>query len=68
MRATTEQFSFASGELSPRLHGRTDLQKYASGAELIENFILFRILDSMYFVTISGKHFTNLFDLRDGLL
>lgn len=40
MRMTTQQYSFAAGELSPRLHGRTDLQKYASGAELIENFIV----------------------------
>ncbi|MEQ1756577.1 MAG: ubiquitin-activating E1 FCCH domain-containing protein [Micropepsaceae bacterium] len=40
MRVSTQQYSFAAGELSPRLYGRTDLQKYESGAELIENFIV----------------------------
>ena len=40
MRQSTSQFSFSAGELSPRLYGRTDLQKHASGAELVENFII----------------------------
>lgn len=40
MRASSTQFSFAGGELSPRLYGRSDLQKYAAGAELISNFIV----------------------------
>ncbi len=40
MRVTAHQPSFAAGELSPRLFGRVDLQKYATGAELIENFIV----------------------------
>ena len=40
MRMMTQQVSFAAGELSPRLYGRSDLLKYASGAELIENFIV----------------------------
>jgi hypothetical protein len=40
MRQSTSQFSFSAGELSPRLYGRADLQKYASGAELVENFII----------------------------
>jgi len=31
--------SFSSGELSPRLMGRTDSPKYASGCEVMENFI-----------------------------
>ena len=31
--------SFASGELSPRLMGRTDSPKYASGCEVMENFM-----------------------------
>lgn len=39
-RIETLQPSFAAGELSPRLYGRTDFQKYATGAELIENFIV----------------------------
>lgn len=34
------QASFAGGEVSPRLYGRADLVKYASGAEAIENFIV----------------------------
>ena len=33
-------FSFSAGEFSPRLHGRTDLQKYSTAAEEIENFII----------------------------
>ena len=32
--------AFTSGEFSPRLHGRTDLAKYTSAAEEIENFIV----------------------------
>ena len=40
MRVTTQQYSFTAGELSPHLFGRTDLQKFAAGAELIENFII----------------------------
>lgn len=31
--------SFSSGELSPRLMGRTDSPKYLSGCEVMENFI-----------------------------
>ena len=31
--------SFASGELSPRLMGRTDSPKYTSGCEVMENFM-----------------------------
>lgn len=38
-RGTIEQTSFAGGEVSPRLYGRTDIAKYASAAEKIENFI-----------------------------
>ena len=40
MRFVSNQFSFTGGELSPRLYGRSDLQKYASGAELVSNFIV----------------------------
>ena len=32
--------AFTAGEFSPRLHGRTDLAKYGSAAEEIENFIV----------------------------
>lgn len=34
------QASFAGGEISPRLYGRSDLVKYETGAEVIENFIV----------------------------
>ena len=36
------QNSFTSGELHPRLDGRTDLGDYASGVSTLENFITFR--------------------------
>ena len=39
MRLTPIVNSFASGELSPRLYGRTDSPKYASGCETMENFM-----------------------------
>lgn len=32
-RIGSQQTSFVAGELSPRLYGRVDLQKYAAGAE-----------------------------------
>lgn len=36
-RATVLKTNFSSGELSPRLLGRVDLDQYANGAEIIEN-------------------------------
>jgi len=36
------QNSFTSGELHPRLDGRTDLEEYARGVSTLENFITFR--------------------------
>lgn len=39
-RVNIQQPSFVAGELSPRLYGRVDLQKYAAGAEAVENFIV----------------------------
>ena len=39
MRLSPIVNSFASGELSPRLYGRTDSPKYASGCEVMENFM-----------------------------
>jgi hypothetical protein len=39
-RVNVQQPSFVAGELSPRLYGRVDLQKYAAGAEAIENYIV----------------------------
>lgn len=34
--------SFAAGELAPSLWGRTDLQKYDSGAAVLKNFLVLR--------------------------
>lgn len=34
--------SFAAGELSPAIHGRTDIAKYDIGASKLENFIVLR--------------------------
>jgi hypothetical protein len=39
---STRQTSFASGELSPLLWGRTDLEVYASGARSLLNFVVNR--------------------------
>lgn len=39
MRISPIVNSFASGELSPRLMGRTDSPKFTSGCEIMENFI-----------------------------
>jgi len=34
--------NFAKGELSPRIEGRPDLALYFNGAQIIENFLIFR--------------------------
>jgi hypothetical protein len=39
-RVNIQQPSFVAGELSPRLYGRVDLQKYPAGAETVENYIV----------------------------
>ncbi len=39
-RSYPMQSSFNAGELSPRLVGRTDISKYASGALLVQNLIV----------------------------
>lgn len=39
-RINMQQPSFVAGELSPRLYGRVDFQKYPAGAEAIENYIV----------------------------
>ena len=39
MKAAPTQVSFSSGELSPKLHGRVDLDQYFSGAGLLKNLI-----------------------------
>lgn len=38
--ANTIQTNFTAGEISPYLKGRTDLQKFSEGAELLDNFIV----------------------------
>ena len=39
-RTTLLQTNFTAGEISPRVFGRTDLQRYANGAAEIENMIV----------------------------
>src|SRR5574342_1324918 len=39
-RVSPIQTAFTSGDLSPRLYGRVDLAKYASGAETLENWLI----------------------------
>ena len=36
------QNAFSSGELHPRLDGRTDLEEYATGVDTLQNFTTFR--------------------------
>lgn len=36
-----QQTNFTAGELSPRLRGRIDLQKYSNGCQTLENFLIF---------------------------
>lgn len=38
--ATTVQTAFASGELSPRLRGRTDIEQYFRGVARLRNFLV----------------------------
>ena len=38
-KASVAQRSFNAGELSPQLKGRTDLEKYPNGCEIMENFL-----------------------------
>jgi len=40
MKATPTFSAFTSGELSPLLEGRTDLEKYFKGAKVLENMIV----------------------------
>lgn len=39
---TAFQTNFSAGELSPRLYGRVDIEKYTNGAYRVENFIIQR--------------------------
>ena len=40
-RVAAQLTNFTGGELSPRLDGRNDLSKYASGCKTLENFIVY---------------------------
>ena len=40
-RVAAQLTNFTGGELSPRLDGRNDLSKYASGCKTLENFIIY---------------------------
>ena len=40
-RVAAQLTNFTGGELSPRLDGRNDLSKYASGCKKLENFIVY---------------------------
>jgi hypothetical protein len=40
-RVAAQLTNFTAGELSPRLDGRNDLSKYASGCKTLENFIIY---------------------------
>ena len=40
-RVAVELTNFTGGELSPRLDGRTDLAKYASGCSTLENLVVY---------------------------
>ena len=40
-KVTPVQTNFTGGEISPKLHGRIDLQKYGASCKTIENFICF---------------------------
>ena len=39
-RTTLALTSFVSGELGPKLDGRTDFDKYNSGCKKLENFLV----------------------------
>ncbi len=40
-RTRPTQHSFSAGEISPRMFGRTDYEKYQSGCAILENWLLF---------------------------
>ena len=40
MRANLIKTNFTAGEVSPRLMGRVDIARYANGAKIIENAVL----------------------------
>jgi len=40
-RVAVQLTNFTGGELSPRLDGRNDLAKYASGCSTLENLVVY---------------------------
>lgn len=40
LKITTSQTNFTGGELSPWLLGRSDIDRYLNGAEVMENFVV----------------------------
>ena len=40
-RVAVQLTNFTGGELSPRLDGRNDLTKYASGCKTLENMVVY---------------------------
>jgi len=60
-KSTPIQNSFHTGELSPKIYGRTDSDGYKSGAEIMENFIAdprgpaYRRLGSRYITEFAGN-------------
>ena len=41
MRANVVKTNFTAGELSPRLYGYTDFEKYSNGAKIIKNLLVY---------------------------
>lgn len=39
-KVSTAFSNFTAGEITPKLHGRTDISKYDNGAETVENFLV----------------------------
>jgi len=40
MRLTPAQTNFTAGEISPKLYGRSDIDRYRNAAEILENVII----------------------------
>lgn len=40
LKITANQTNFSAGELSPWLLGRSDIDRYQNGAEVVENFVV----------------------------
>jgi len=40
-KVTPIQTNFTGGEITPKMHGRVDLQKYGASCKTLKNFICF---------------------------